>query len=976
MPEGITLSSILDWSSYKRFKRLDAAFDTKLPKTILPCAFKFKRKGRGEHMIPSSEPINFSDMDTSMLEEVHSRLIKSKYDFDSIESICPYNLLFEIKRTYYALLFWWETPGTKRYTIEHILRHTLLTGPSYAKLLSDEWDYGIRRRFRVSGIAQDYSSWKPIMHYNELPPIAYLMRWQEICDDIKYMKLPLGDFDQDLLEELRNEILDSLPESLELPADIEILAEVKTSTSFDLDNWKTIPFFKARQMPLGSQFSQIFKGKRSIVPVGPANYRDAVVTAIDTYNSIKWCDLVMGRLLDNQEESLVHSDPQVFNKRLRSMTKIPRRGQMYWLRDIKKCGLTFPRELLHLVQECLSETYPDKDFSRFNIYRYYSIWDENNKPVETIRGYGLGMANNLVTYIQCMLSKMLLKRIPNHINVEALYGNDDSCLKIWTEDGVLDHIDAMMIQDEDFGILKGLNIITHDDKSFWSFYPIIFEEYGHENFKIKHSRIACALSSCMLAPDIKYAKFLTSSISLALWSDGDWIEPIIRRITSYWGYEYFKEEVNYDYLLGGWFSIRSKGMNPMLRMIQECPYELIQPMWTAMQQMNSFLKKVIRPVIQGTVTKNYSVTGRIANITYVDLDIYDIPELPVETIYLDKKGFNDFYESIYKFNRNPYAEMARRLRQVTSFSVGRPLDRDALTFFALENFNKLAIPKRLVTSESPVFEIRKNSNLDCYSLLRNSLSRYLGFLKDKHLIMYPGSDLPSTGEYPFVVSYDSTPYVEKICGVTDLEGNIPEGIYQYSTNPWLPLYEYVMEYDTFPTGLIRIREDRSHLPIWFMNRSYRDSREVSIAYINMDLGELFVDSLIELLREGSSEYGTTVEESTFKPNLCYFCRSGFYGWEEETDIYTINDDSCTVCILGDHIWRARRLSQMSSNMKERLENLLSVPKLRSRMEYLIDTYFPVMIASKGRFCQSPEESYTTFLADNAYQEGILMEMFG
>jgi hypothetical protein len=84
MPERINLSSILDWSSYKRFKRLDAAFDVKIPKEISPGTFKFKRKGKGEYLIPSSKPLNFSKMDKSILEETWSRLTRSKFDFEAL----------------------------------------------------------------------------------------------------------------------------------------------------------------------------------------------------------------------------------------------------------------------------------------------------------------------------------------------------------------------------------------------------------------------------------------------------------------------------------------------------------------------------------------------------------------------------------------------------------------------------------------------------------------------------------------------------------------------------------------------------------------------------------------------------------------------------------------------------------------------------------------------------------------------------
>lgn len=979
MPEGLRLSDILDWSSYKRFKRLDAVSTIKVP-TLQSRPFKFKRKGRGEYIIPSSSTVDFSSYDSSLLEEIWCRLEKSRYDFSSIELICPHNLKFELMRTYYALLFWSYTPGEKLYTVDYIFKHSLLDGPLFAERLSDEWDYGIRRFFHIGGYSSSFSDWRAVTHYNALPPVAYLIRWSESSDDIKYMKIPLWDFDKNLMKELRYEILESLPDSLELPEDVEVLSEVKTSTSLDLDKMKSIPFYQARLSPLGREFSHIFKAKRAIIPVGPSNTRDAVVTTIDTYNSIKWCDLVLGGLLNNEEESLINDNPQVFIRRLKGMTRIPRRGQMYWLRDIKKCGLTFPRELFHLVQECLSEKYPDKDFSRFDIYKYYSIYDTDNKRIEGItRGYCLGMANNLVTYIQCMISKMLLKRIPPKIGVEALYGNDDSCLKIYAIDknDPIDEFDAMLIQCTDFDILRGLNIITNDKKSFFSWWPILFEEYGHQDFRIKHSRIACALSSAMLAPDIKYAKFLTSAISLALWDDGDWIVSPLTELINKWGYEFYAQECNYDYTLGGWISIRNKGMNPMLRMIENAPDELIQPMWVAANQINHFQKEVIKPVLEGSVSKNYSVTGQLLNITYVDIEIYDIPELPVENIFLNEKSYRKFYESIYRFNRYPYEEMAKRLRRVTSANPGRVVDRLAFMEFCLKNFNKLAIPKTLVLSETYVYEIRKDSNLDCSSLMRNSLSRFIQKLKEDNILMCSDLNVPASGEYPYVRKYDATPYTEQIYGVTTLNGDIPEGIYQFSTNPWLPLYEYTQEYDSFPTVLSRTVEDKAHLPIWFMNKHYEDSLEISVAYDNMDLGELVIDDLLAILRE-RHQLQPIGEQKEFAPLTCDLCAMNMLcQWDEEVDIWNMNEGSCILCRLGDDLWRARKLSQIADTLEKRAENTQLVPMLRSRIRFVIDKYFPSLTERLPYLCQETAPCNDIFYAGiHSDEEDNLLDMFG
>jgi hypothetical protein len=654
---------------------------------------------------------------------------------------------------------------------------------------------------------------------------------------------------------------------------------------------------------------------------------------------------------------------------------------MYWLRDIKKCGLTFPRELFHIIQECLSEVYPDKDFSRFDIYRYYNILDVDSKHIEAVRGYCLGMANNLITYAQCICYRMLGKRIPKSIDLDILCGNDDSCLRITSKESSIDHIDAILVQTEDINILRGLNIITNDAKSFWSWYPILFKNFGHQDFKVKHSRIACALSSAMVAPDIKYAKLLTSSVSLSQWENGEWLEPLVRELISKWGYEYYSDECNYDYILGGWFATRSKGLSLALRQIDTTPDELLQPMWIAINQMIAFNKEVIKPVLDGTVTKNYSIIGSKFNISYLDLDRREEYEkcLPLETLFLNEGSFKKFYESVFKFNRFPYKEMAKRLRRVTSVYPGVILNKVCFQEFILRNFNKLAIPESLVESSSYLYEEDCLIPTDSGSLRFNSLSRYLMYLKNQKILMMPDLDFFASGEYPYVRNFDEPPSTERINAIHDINGDIPEGVYQFSTNPWLPLYEYVKEFDQYPVLLKRVVEDKEHLPIWFMTRPYRDSREVSIAYNNMHEGELYVDYAIELIRECLIDETEIKQPDESGPNYssCDFC-SMQLSWEKTDDIFTIYDSSCITCIVGDQIWCERKLSVSADTIEKRREHFSQVPIIRSRMRYLIEHYFDYLTDQLPYFLQEEEddENDLFYAPVDEYNEDELFAMFG
>lgn len=977
MSERLTLSNILDISSYRKGIPSLRTEDTYVPADILSASFKFKRKGRGEYIVPSSSPIVFEDYPTDHLQELWSRFSSSNFDEDSLE-YTDHNLRFEIMKCYRALEFWECTPGSKRYSKEEILRSTLLNGPTYAERISDEWDYGIRRTHHIGDMFNDFSRWEPIKHYNELPPVGYLIRWKETSDDIKYMNIPLEPFNKDLLDELREEIMAALPDDLELPRDVEILSEVKTSTTLDLDRMKTIPFYQGRLSPEGSCFSRIFKAKRTIVPVGPANTRDAVVTTIDTYNSIKRNDLIMGTLLDPLEESLVNSSSQVFRQRLKKASRTPSKVgfDLFWLRDIKKCGLTFPRELLHLIQECLTEKYPDKDFSTFDIYRNYSLFDESGKPFKTVRGYCLGMANNSVTFIQCMIYRMLEKRIPESISLEAYFGNDDSLLKISSRDegSFVDEVDASMIQITDFEILEGLNIMYNTKKSFWSWFPIIFEEYGRPSFRDKDSRLACALSSALLAPDIKYAKLLTSSLSLAFWSEGSWITKCLDLITGYWGFEYYPEEINYDYSLGGWISLKSKGCSLALRSIYTLPDRLLEPVWRAYQDHVAFKKKVIRPVLKGSVTKNFSVTGSLLNITYVDKDIYDVPELPIEMIYLDKKGFKDFYESIYRFNRSPYKVMASRLRDVTKYRPTADVHRQSIVeYMLMDKGVTYAIPPELVTKSTPIYEVDLDKKVECNSLRRNCLSRFIQHLKEEKLLMCSDQKIEPSGEYPYVQSFESAPFTDDVNVVTKIDGDIDlEPIYQFSTNPWLPLSEYVKEFEQLPLSVIRIVEPRIHLPIWFMTKTYMDSREISLAYQLMDQGEDFVDEVLDMIRDiRRKEESDEIEKSTQSFPTCRMHMGGYCPWNPVDDMYSFIDDDCALCILEHQLWCARKRSATEMSIEKRRDAFRLIDPTRARIKFLIEKYYPLLIPNL-HLCLQDDVGNDVFAAaaDSDDEEGM------
>jgi hypothetical protein len=357
------------------------------------------------------------------------------------------------------------------------------------------------------------------------------------------------------------------------------------------------------------------------------------------------------------------------------------------------------------------------------------------------------------------------------------------------------------------------------------------------------------------------------------------------------------------------------------------------------------------------VTKNFSVTGSILNITYVDDDLYDIPELPIEMIYLNRESYEKFYESIYRFNRDPYKLMASRLRDVTSI-VTTKMGKTAIVEFLMSRYSKLAIPTEHVLRDTPVFEISSESPVDCHALMRNSLARYIEYMRVLKILTCTPIDIDGSGEYPYLSTFDHTPYTKKVERVSLLDGSIPQGIYQFTTNPWLPIYEYYKSYDRVPVSLLRLVPDKKHLPIWFMTKQFRNSHEIAVSYQLIEDGESYVDFALEELR--AIEDSKEIQESNVfgSEGLCWAHAQGRSPWEEADDIFNIQLESCVLCIMEDTLWRSKRLSVSAQNERKRLEYVREVPIIRSRIKYVVKHYYSWLEPELPRMLQ--ESGGTSF----------------
>jgi hypothetical protein len=161
------------------------------------------------------------------------------------------------------------------------------------------------------------------------------------------------------------------------------------------------------------------------VPVYPGGIRDTVIADISSNYSLRWIERSMRHILQYVPESAVTLHSSSFEKRLNDV--VYTKGY-HILRDIKKCGITYNSpDLFPVVAEELERFTGDRRFRRLKIFQNFFIQDDDIK-YKAERGYGLGMANHVVTLCNIVIYRMTRNAVSQrykNFKVKNITGNDD-----------------------------------------------------------------------------------------------------------------------------------------------------------------------------------------------------------------------------------------------------------------------------------------------------------------------------------------------------------------------------------------------------------------------------------------------------------------------------------------------------------------------------------------------------------------------
>jgi hypothetical protein len=462
----------------------------------------------------------------------------------------------------------------KEYIPINFILEGVCSGPAFATLLNR-----IRQKSLIKSIEEDPLEfpdwWEDVPWYliddiGQIFNYQYLIHWLEPDpEDYKFGDLPLIEPDQSILTEFEEVLLRILPDELKLIDPREILLNISGSVSYSKRTFKKGKNWDLKQTE--NTFAEsIGVGIRSVIQVHPDGVRDSVIFNVPSLNRIQLIEQQTQVLLESFKESFMQRDP---DKLERMLYKFGSMG-VFLQRDLKKEGITKPRILLKSILKALHKKYPQSE-----AYRFVDFFDNFSLKIDETffnprRGHGLGMANALTTLMQIVIYRMCLDREDSDglkvmKKTKCLALNDDFTV------GFMSYEDREIYWDIEGKLMDQLGLIRNLKKSYFSETVfVIAERYGkNREFGRKLSYKISEILKCLACVNITHAKSLFSSIVQMV--EPDILQTYMKEIVSFWGYEFFPEEVKYPTFCGGWFSTSLKGLSLELLTLEREPYNIL-----------------------------------------------------------------------------------------------------------------------------------------------------------------------------------------------------------------------------------------------------------------------------------------------------------------------------------------------------------------------------------------------------------------
>jgi hypothetical protein len=482
---------------------------------------------------------------------------------------------------------------------------------------------------------------------------AYCFRWElQAEDDYLNGNLPIEVIPDDSINTFKRALAALLPVDIGIVEEDEVLFELTGSSTYS--DVKGERVYEAKGRGLNTFSSAPLHGKRSTIYKSPADQRDAVIFPVPQSNSVKLIEKQVHRVVEAIAYSLHIRDPYEFDKKLDDFRK---KNKFFLDRDIKKEGITKPRQLVIAALEVLKANFPYCPAWKYmNIYSNYYLDLEDGSTYNPARGHGLGMANSLTTLIQCALFSIARTRAllsvggdESNMDFDAIFLNDDCSIGAETAD------ELELIDEYDDAVLTEYQIIKNKKKSTKGRSTVFCEQYFTHLPRDRYNRQSLPAGrvgkKSYLLNEI-YRLFAETNIVSAKWSANNIAKTInyndivnVRQeLVAFWGYEFYPNEANYPYVFGGWFTPGMLGVRLDLFYLGTPGMEQLKALTAVVGS-----KELHKPIRGG---KNKPYTDPIQQKLGRGL------ELPDDSRINYKKDLHEIKELFFKWNDKPSQERA------------------------------------------------------------------------------------------------------------------------------------------------------------------------------------------------------------------------------------------------------------------------------------------------------------------------------
>jgi len=254
---------------------------------------------------------------------------------------------------------------------------------------------------------------------------------------------------------------------------------------------------------------------------------------------------------------------------------------IHFLFDQKKCGWTFPMELIEDFFDSLYKLYPIKAFKKlYDIFRLkdivYTIEGTDYRPE---RGYTLGMFDDICSFIISCCFEMLLEHLEREFpdlqgKVNGLFFGDDCDIIIQSK-----YLDiCKIVSNKWLLMLDNYGVAINLNKSFYSNSGIFCEVYGkNKNTQMqKHLYYILNGLDILTAYNTAHGKELFSSYHRTITTYLEYVpreqrpilegifKDITNEIISSFPYEFLENEHMFPFEVGGWTFKLKDGKNQLL----------------------------------------------------------------------------------------------------------------------------------------------------------------------------------------------------------------------------------------------------------------------------------------------------------------------------------------------------------------------------------------------------------------------------